>query len=289
MPLWFEHFLKGGPDLPETPASALALKTTDGIPALRVAPQSDWPIARCDVYYSTDADPLARFWRSADAVRQGDVFTAKLPVLSLDAPLYAFANVYYTLPKPESLAPLPEYATAVREVCLSSAFYHVTPKELQSAQVRIADEPSRLIDDFTHGWRDWYRFNVNSRDSWQDWTRKVTDPKWRGVDGEKLAITLAVSQTNQLSFVVIENEWRGYRGPKRTFVCEKSIPGGLANDQTILIDLAEFKNTEDGSPLKSWAQIDVLGFCAQFHAQGRPATMARWQGPAPEFKRLQWE
>ena len=80
MPLWFDHFLKGGPALPETPASELVLKTGDGVPVLRVTPQAAWPVARCDIYYSIDPDPRARFWRSAEVTRQGDVFMAKLPL-----------------------------------------------------------------------------------------------------------------------------------------------------------------------------------------------------------------
>ena len=48
--------------------------------------------------------------------------------------------------------------------------------------------PEFAIDDFQNGFRDWYTLNGNHR-HWQHWTRKVTDPKWRG-PGAKLALTL---------------------------------------------------------------------------------------------------
>jgi len=287
MPLWLDHFLKGGPALPETPASELVLKAEDGIPRLHVTAKSHWPVARCDIYYSVDSDPRARFWRSAEVVREGDVFIAKLPLHALDSALFAFANVYYTLPHPESLRHLPGYEKPISELCLSTLLHRATLDELRAANVRATDQTSKLLDDFARDWRDWYRLNVGNRDHWQNWTRKVTDPKWRGHDGAKLAVTLKVAETNRMAFVVIENEWHNYRGPKKTFVCEKEILGALA-DQTVLLAVADFKSTADGAPLKSWSQLDVLGFCAHYEEKGQPAKPPRWCGPTPEFKRVEW-
>ncbi|MCX6907968.1 MAG: dienelactone hydrolase family protein [Verrucomicrobia bacterium] len=311
MPVWFDHFLKGGPALPETPASELVLKAEDGIPQLRVTatqprnadtpvravdgPSNSadrsvrvtWAIARCDIYYSVDPDPRARFWRSAEVARDGDVFTAKLPLHALDSALFAFANVYYTLPQPESLRHLPGYEKPISELCLSTLLHRATLDDLRVANIRVTDQASKLLDDFARDWRDWYRHNVGNRDHWQNWTRKVTDPKWRGPDGAKLAVTLKLDETNRIAFVVVENEWRNYRGPKKTFVCEKEIPGAPA-DQTVLLDAADFKSTVAGAPLKSWSQLDLLGICAHYEEKGQPSKPVRWRGPTPEFKRLKW-
>ena len=118
-PLWLDHFLKGAPALPETPKSEWQLKTADGVPVIRVTPdKSSLPVARVDIYYSVDPDPRARFWRDAEARQNGDLWEAKLPVLNADQPLYAFANVYHTLPKPESLP----HMSKITEVCLSRLF-----------------------------------------------------------------------------------------------------------------------------------------------------------------------
>jgi hypothetical protein len=288
MPLWFDHFLKDGPALPETPASELVLNAGDGVSMLRVMPQGTWPIARCDIYYSVDPDPRARFWRSAEVERDGDVFTAQLPLHTLDLPLFAFANVYYTLPQPESLRHLPGYGEPIRELCLSSLLHAATVDALRSAGVRACDRPATLVDDFAHGWRDWYRLNVGHRDLCQNWTRKITDPKWRGPEGAKLAVTLQLAETNRISFVVIENEWRSYRGPRKTFVCVTEIPGA-SGEQTVSLSAADFQNTADGSPLRSWNQLDVLGLCAHYEEKGQPAKPVRWRGPDPEFLHLEWK
>lgn len=291
MPLWFDRFLKGGPALPETPASELVLQTADHIPLLRVAPvKHNWPVARCDIYYSVDSDPRARFWRSADVARDGDAFTAKLPLEATNRPLFAFANVFYTLPKPVSMQQLPDLRNeAIREVCLSTALHTVKPDALSAAGVRATEKPATLIEDFAHGWRDWYRLSVGNCDHWQNWTRKITDPQWRGPDSAKLAVTLKVSETNRVAFVVVENEWRNYRGPKKTFVCEKEI-AGAPTDQTVVLAAADFKNTAaDGAPLKSWSQLDMLGICAHYEEKGKPSKPLRRNGPVPEFKRLEWK
>lgn len=290
MPLWFDHFLKGGPALPETPSSELVLKTNDGVARLRVTPKSAWPIARCDIYYSVDPDPRARFWRSTEVARDGDVFTAKLPLETTDRPLFAFANVFYTLPKPVLMAELPGYGKEpIREVCLSTALHTVKPDALSAAGVRATDRPTTLIEDFARGWRDWYRLNAGHRDHWQNWTRKIADPKWRGPDGAKLAVMLKVAETNRIAFVVVENEWRSYRGPKRTFVCEKEVPGA-PTEQTVVLDAADFKGAaSDGASLKSWSQLDMLGLCAYHQEKGQPAKPPRWNGPTPEFKHVEWK
>ena len=295
MPLWFDHFLKGGPALPETPASELVLKTWDGTAEFRVSPKAEWPIARCDISYSVDSHPIDRFWRSADATRDGAVFTAKLPLESTGKPLlFAYANVYYTLPKPELIPTRQFRDKPITEVCLSTTFYSATPEELRAAGVHGTETANPLIEDFAHGWRDWHSSDDKSP---VHWTRKISDPKWRGPDGAKLAITIKMEQTNQLCLQVIENEHRAYRGPRKTFACIKEVPGG-PQEQTLLFTAADFVDPEDGKPLKSWTHLDQLGI-----GMHRPAMAKKkgnklsafelpkpkpWRGPEPEFNRLEW-
>ena len=287
MPLWLDQFLKGGPALPETPHSELMLQTADHWPMLSVTAKPTWPVARCEIYYSVDPDPRARFWRSAEVVRDGDAFTAKLPLHTLDLPLFAFANVYHTLPKPESLALLRGDSTPVREVCISSLLHSMEPVKLREAKVAATAKISTLIDDFSHGLRDWYRFNAGNLTHQETWTRKVTDPMYRGTDGAKLKLTMKMPKTNRLTFVVKENEWRNYRGPRKTFVCEREIQGSDAV-QTITFEATDF-TAADGS-LKSWAQIDQLGICAHNPEPASPAKKPPlWNGPSAEFVRLEWE
>lgn len=295
MPLWLDHFLKGGPALPETPRADLVLRTDDGAPRLTIRPDGRWPVARCAIYYSIDPDPRARFWRSATAVREGDVFTASLPLESITRPVFAFGNVHHALPEPVSMRALPGNGDLVREVCLSSELRTASPAELDAAGVRARPASGRsgspsgnlLIDDFSHGWRDWYRLNVGNPVHWQDWTRKITDPAWRGPDGASLAITLSMPKTNRITVVVIRNEWRRERGPRRTFTCTREVRGG-EGFQTLVLAPADFVPADDEADvLTSWDQLDVLGICG-FHPDEKPARKPAWEGPLPDFARIEW-
>lgn len=288
MPLWFDHFLKGGPALPETPQSELRLKSNDDVPLLRVRPDAKTlPVARVEIYYSIDPDPRARFWRSAEVHHESEGYIAHLPLHTLDLPLFAFANVYYTLPKPESLSQIPGYSKPVTELCISSLLHSHSAVEVKQVAPKLTAKPSKLIEDFTHGLRDWYQLNAGNLTHQQLWTRKVTDPLWRGPDGSKLVLTLKMPQTNRFHLVLEQNEWRSYRGQRRTFVCSREIPGSDA-PQTLTLDLKDFTSPE--GPLKNWSEIDQLGLCAHYAAKGSTASDAPlWKGPAPEFLRLAWE
>lgn len=290
MPLWFDQHLKGGLALPKTPESRLALQTADHVPELRVTPDTkSLPVARCEIYYSVDPDPRARFWRSADVMRDGTSFSAKLPLHSLDLPLFAFANVYHTLPKPESLAAIPGNSKPVTEVCLSTEFHSLKPKQLTDAGVLASMKVSPLIDDFASSpiMRDWYSTNADHLPLTQYWTRKLADPVWRGRDGAKLQLTLKMPKTNTLSFVVIENEWRSYRGPRKTFVCEREIAGSNT-EQSVLLEAKDF--VSDRGSLTSWSDVDQFGICRHFVERGSTATRkSSWTGTAPTFVKLEWE
>ncbi len=286
MPLWFDHYLKGGPALPDTPASELSF---DGDPVLRVVPaKHDWPVARCEVFYSIDPDPRARFWRSAEVFRDGDDFVAKLPLHSLELPLFAFANVYHTLPKPESLSAIPGMSASIGEVCLSSLFHTVAPADLAKAKVTPSLTRGLLIDDFAHGLRDWYQLNASHPSLAQTWTRKLTDPLYRGPADAKLKLTLSIPQPNPLTFVVVENEWRGERGPRRTFACVREIPGGT-DPQSVTLGLADFAGlTEKDGSLTSWDHVDQFAICAHHEGSGIPSSESKWAGGPPVFSRLEW-
>ncbi len=286
MPLWFDHYLKGGPALPETPASELAF---DVDPVFKVVPaKHEWPVSRCEVFYSIDPDPRARFWRSAEVIREGNAFVAKLPLHSLEFPLFAFANVHHTLPKPESMAAIPGMSGTIDEVCLSSLFHTVAPDELAKAKVTPSLSPGPLIDNFAHGLRDWFQLNAGHPGLVQTWTRKLTDPLYRGPAGAKLNLTLSLPQANPLAFVIIENEWRGERGPRRTFVCVREIPGGT-DPQSVTLALSDFAGlTEKDGTLASWDHVDQFGICAHHEGSGIPASESKWAGGPPVFKRLEW-
>ncbi|MDC0143957.1 acetylxylan esterase [Verrucomicrobia bacterium] len=281
--LWLDQHLKGGVKLPETTVSELKLKS---IPILRVTPSKELPVNRVDIYYSVDPDSRSRFWRDTKATQDEGSWEAQLPVMDLKRPLFAFANIYYQLPKP---AALPRNQQ-VEEVCISSLFHEAKPEALEEAGVKTSGRTERVIDDFKRGFHDWYALGGNQRPLWQYWTRKVTDPKWRGPKGAKLALTIQSEQPNVLGMVLHENTWRRYRGKNRTYVAEVKLKGGTA--ETVTLGLGDFKNVTDGVPLKNWEQLDELGLVANTTIRGaKPIEVAAdpWQGPQPVFKRLEWQ
>ena len=194
-PLWIDQHLKGGFKFPKTTESKLLLATDDGVPVLQVTPDSSRPVEKVHILYSVDPDPQARFWRSAEATKKGDIWFAKLPIFSVEEPLFAFANVHYRIGQARAgcRSPLPTKTFAI-----SSLLHTAAPKELRAAGVKATDKPSLLIDDFTHGWRDWYTLSAANRHHWEFSTRKINDPKWRGQQGYQLTFDVQSEKPNWL-------------------------------------------------------------------------------------------
>lgn len=288
MPLWFNHFLRGGIALPETPRSTLELKPESNSPRLKVWTKASWPTARCEIFYSIDPDPRARFWRSADVLRSGDDFTAYLPLYEAGMPLFTFANVYYSLPEPLQMGQLPELRNlTIRELCISSNLHRATTEQLEAATVRVLAPRTGPFEEFAHGWRDWFRFEVDNPDYWQYWTRKITDASWRGGKDAILTITLQTRGGNRMVVVAIENEWRSYRGPRKTFVRPVTLPN-LPGPQTIELAPETFRDATTGMPMTSWEQIDLLGLCADYGENSKLMSTQHTEGPAPHFFELDW-
>ena len=107
-----------------------------------------------------------------------------------------------------------------------------TPDDLRRAGVKATDAPSLMIDDFTHGWRDWYTLSADNSHHWQFWTRKLTDPKWRGRPGYRLTVDVKTEKPNELVVVLTENFFRSYRGKQQDFVAVVKLGGRrpLADD-----------------------------------------------------------
>ena len=284
-PLWIDQHLKGGFKFPSTPSSKLLLKTDDGVPVLDVMPDTSRPVEKVHIMYAVDPDPQARFWRTAEATKDADHWTATLPILSVDQPLFAFANVHYRLDQPQ---PVP-FARPTSTFAISSLLHTARPSKLQTAKVNATDEPSLLIDKFSHGWRDWYRLSADNPHHWQTWTRKITDPKWRGPVGSKLTFNVRSEKPNDLVVVLTVNFFRPYRGNKVDYIAV--IPLKAGKTQTVGLLIADFKSVNDGSPLKSWKQVDLLGFRPYYNEQRGAVKFGstQWAGAQPTFSQLRWE
>jgi dienelactone hydrolase len=282
-PLWFDQHLKASFTAPKTPESKMVLATGDHIPELQVTPDSALHVVDLHVYYSVDPDPRARFWRSAEARNAGGTWTAKMPILSIDQPLFAFANVAYPMKKAVS----EPYARPTEQYAISSMLHTAVPKDLQRNDVKATDTPDPLIDDFSHGWRDWYLLEAGNPHHWEFSTRKLTDPKWQGQTGQRLAFEVRAEKPNDLVIVLTENVFRQYRGKSQEFVAVVKLNGGK-DTQTVSLEPKVFQ-ASDGETLSSWKNVDLLSLRAYFEKGGKLLGSKSWVGDQPKFRKLWWE
>jgi hypothetical protein len=282
-PLWFDQYLKKTFIFPTTPKTKLVLVTSDHVPELHVTPDSSQKEEAVHVYYSVDPDPRARFWRSAEAKQDRATWTAKLPILSVDQSLFAFANVMYGLKKEES----EPFAHPTERYAISSRLHTVAPKDLKGNGVTATDKADLLIDDFAQGWRDWYTLSADNPHHWEFSTRKLTDPKWQGQKGQWLAFSVQVDNPNELVIVLTENFFRSYRGRQKEFVAVAKLNGGKES-QTITLAPEDFK-AGDGEALSCWKNVDVLSLRAYYDKSGKLLGSKTWVGRQPVFQKLWWQ
>ncbi len=283
-PLWFDQHLKGSFTFPETPETHLIFETKDAIPMLEVMPDSSQEVAEVHIYYSVDPDPRARFWRSAETKKAGErLWTGKLPIMSVDQPLFAFANVMYKLNQSES----EPHARPTDGFAISSMLHTFAPKDVAANGASATDKADPMIDDFTHGWRDWYKLSPDNPHHWEFSTRKLTDPKWQGQPGQRLTVEVQAEKPNELVIVLTENFFRQYRGKQRELVAVVKLDGGNES-QTVMLEPKDF-TTSDGDALSSWSKVDLLSFRAYYDKGETQLGSKSWLGLQPVFRKLWWQ
>lgn len=281
-PLWFDQYLKGTFRFPSTPQTSLNLSSSDGVPQFTVIPDASMTVEQVHVLYSVDPHPVARFWRSAEAKREGNAWTAKLPIMSVEQPLFVFANVHYRLDKSSPSAPQDR---PTETFALSSRMRTVTPDELRRAGVQATDKPSLLIDDFAHGFQDWYRLSADNPHHWEYSTRKVGDQKWQGKPGYRLTLEVKADKPNDLILVITDNFFRSYRGKQQEFVAVVKLTGG---DQTVSLSPQDFQQLAGEGSLPSWQNADILSLRAYVEKGEKLIGSKSWSGPQPKFQNLRW-
>ena len=211
--LWFEQHLKGADfKMPESPKVTLDLKTSTGVPQFTVTPDESQATQRIDVFYSIDPHALTRFWRDAKVVQVGNEWKADCPVMTLDQPIFAFANVTYETPAAYRSGPQTPGVSTSETYAISSRVLWAKPEELKSADIKATDYPDRLIDDGMRGWHDWYQLNWGHPPLWSANTRKLKDAKWRGPDGATLSFEVKCETDNQLVLTFDCNAWGAFPG-----------------------------------------------------------------------------
>ena len=134
---WFEtHLKKRREHFPETAKSEIMLKQKDGIPVFRVkAPSSKLKIKRVEMYFSNDGDVKKRVWISVTPEEGEDgTWSIQTPVSDLGKPLFAFANFIYEV---EPIEVAVRQYNGKSEMCVTSEYAYVWPKELKAAEVKV--------------------------------------------------------------------------------------------------------------------------------------------------------
>ena len=285
-PLWFDQVFKGTFQFPRTPAASLNLKARDGVPLFTVTPDNAKPILSVDIFYTQQGQPagerndhentMARFWHHAKAQRVGDAWTAPLPLLSTDKPLWAYANVLYPLENPVSGAGYYYADYTARQFNLSSRTVILTPTELRAAGVQATAQRSLLIEEFAPDWqKEWFTYDLS--DNWARKTHKLYDPQWQAPAGAKLALEVRAAAPHRLVIGLDE------------FAAEIALTGGAAW-QSVVLEPGDFRNA-GGTARADWTIIHELRLGPQETLRLRDATKqlgAAWQGTAPEFRNLRW-
>ena len=293
--LWFEEHLKGAFKMPRTPRLTLNLRTADGVPLLTLTPDNAPPVRRVDLYYALDPHELTRFWRDAAAVKAGGQWQAACPVMSLEQPLFAFANVIYNLPEPYRKAPPAAGQDNTATFAISSRVLSATPAQLQAAGVKATDHPARMIDDGARGWHDWYRLNWGHPPLWTATTRKLKDPKWRGPDGAKLMFEITTHTDNALVLTFNCNAWGAFAPgqPAVDYTRVKALKGS-PDWQTVSVGLNELAATDPKitAPLTSWQTVTEFSLSPSGETvqDGQKVKVPgqSWQGPR-DIRHLRWE
>ncbi|MAR13565.1 MAG: hypothetical protein CL681_26775 [Blastopirellula sp.] len=282
---WFETHLKGTFQFPRPAKSQLHLRTEDGVPRFTVWPDLSTPhqLKSVRVYYGFDRDPRARFWRSADVIREGNQFSAACPVMALGEPLFVFANVTYHTDKPLQL---PRGYQASNELTVTSECRKAFPHQLEENGVQPHKQRKRLIEDFNHGWRDWSLVAATNRQHWNFETHKINDPAFVGPRGA--ALTLSVTTTepdNTLAVIIDVDRWRGYTGRKpRRYVALVPLP--VAGRNSLTLPVEQFI-TAEGEVLKNYDFATSLILTPGQKEQPNKVDTP-WQGEIPVFANIQW-
>jgi hypothetical protein len=222
---------------------------------------------------------IARFWHYAVGKRSGVAWTAVMPVLDTERPLWVYANVCYPLDRPVTAAGYYYGSFTANTFNISSVLRVATPDELRATGVKATDQPSRLIESFTGPWQqEWFTYDLTGH--WPRRTHKLFDPKWQAPAGAKLAIEVRCEQPNKLVVGLDEA------------AAEVSLAGG-SQWQAITLTPADFRTAQD-QPLTDWKGIRELrlydsdALKAAKDNNLRKRVGGPWQGTAPEFRDLRW-
>lgn len=287
--LWFDQHLKGSFQFPETPQSYLTLKTDNAIPSFTITPDTSRQILAVDVYYTLQGqmdgesdnrqNTQARFWHHVAAVKNGDSWTAELPVHGTDKPLWVYGNISYPLDQPVTGAGYYYGTYTAEKFNLSSRMHTATPEELKSVGVKATLKSTLVIESFEDGWeKEWFTYRPVD---WARRTHKLYDPRWAAPRGAKLAFEVLSENPNKLVVGLDDH------------AVELDL-AGAAGWQAFLLSASDFKDAA-GAAMTGWPGVRQLRLAARDRLASKKYGKERvlqlgaaWQGPDPKFRNLRW-
>ena len=227
--LWLEkHVLGKDIHFPGPAASTIVLGEA-GVPELHVTPASPDKVTGLRMFYALK-NPVSfgRAWRDTVAMRQGDTWIGKMPVMDVDDYVFGFANIRYE-----------------NSVELSSPFAAAIPAALGDAVA--TDEPSTSLDSNAawvnsgpvegKGGVSGFR-PLSARGTFNE---QFSDPKWAAPAGADLSFKFYCTQPQTLEFTVNHHD-----------VATIEIP---ASDdwQQMTLEARRFTNRHSQQPMKGWS------------------------------------
>ena len=295
--LWFDQHLQHRFEFPKTPKTRLHLDSDDGIPTLKIQLDTSRKVEFVDVYYTQHGktgesaadreDTVSRFWRHAAASESNGVWTAKLPLGSVERPVWVYANASYRLDQALSGAGYYYRAFETDRVNVSSLLETVSPDQLKASAVRPALGRNAIIETFDDGWqKEWFSYRP---EHWPRSTFKLHDEVYQAPPNAKLAFQVRCEQPNLLVVLLDDHAAVVKINPAEHDTDDRWQDVVLASD-----DFRDFLN----HTLPNWEDVrelrlsDAERLQPPRDGQGSDQTSRvigkQWQGPDPEFRNLHW-
>lgn len=288
--LWFDQHLKAEYEFPQTPKTHLQTVTEDGIPIFIVEPDASQKILSVDVFYTQDGkaaegpedreQTMHRFWHFVKPTTQSGKLTAKLPLESVHKPLWVFANVEYALENPVEGVGYYYRKFTARSFVISSVIAMISPEEIQKSAVQPTLQRSNMIEDFGDSWeKEWFSYQP---DGWARSTNRLNCQLWQAPEHAIMSIRIKSAEPN--AFVILVDD----------YAAEFSLKGGESWEE-LTIRPTDFRNIQ-GESKKDWVGIRQLRLSPDETLRaGRGENFEpkrfgkKWDGPAPQFRDLQWK
>lgn len=232
--VWLEKHVLGKDHFwPSRPQSTLSLDK-QGIPHYTITPSSTEEIESVKIYYSLK-NPISytRAWRDATASRQGDTWSASLPVMNIDDYVFAFANIHYK----NNIVVSGDFEAAI-PAKLGNAIATDEPSNDLSAQVWSDTAPVEGVGGIM-GFRPFNKHRGTTNE-------QFSDPKWRAPKGAHLKFKFYCTQPQSLILKV-----------NRDHLFNLEI---TASDewQEMIISPDQVISTSLKSPLKAWSETTKI-------------------------------